>query len=377
MTRVSIVVPTVGRASLATTLDALLAEQRSVAEAEILIVENGPQVAVRDAVSKVAAACPPQTVRYIHDPLPGLLTGRHRGALEAKGDLLVFVDDDTEVGPGWLKAIVHTFADDTVQLAGGPSLPRYEVPPPPWVEAFRRPTPYGGWALGDLSLLDLGDRLLDIDANWIWGLNFAIRRQALLDLGGFHPDILPDHLQHFQGDGETGLTMKANERGYRAVYQPWAVVYHHIPRTRLTPEYFERRAFFQGVCDSFTHIRRARGIDLLHRDGPWESRLARLTREALRVAAYARHPVRHGWNFTRRMGARTEAALRALAEDREVRAIKRRVERAYHRGYAFHQEAVRRQPLLLEWVLRPDYWDCRLPSLPSLEGCQRAGTRTA
>ena len=40
---------------------------------------------------------------------------------------------------------------------------------------------------------------------------------------------------------------------------------------------------------------------------------------------------------------------------------------AYHAGYAYHQTQVRESPELLAWVLKPDYWDGRLPSLDGAE----------
>jgi hypothetical protein len=42
-------------------------------------------------------------------------------------------------------------------------------------------------------------------------------------------------------------------------------------------------------------------------------------------------------------------------------ALKERAYWAYRKGYAFHQREVRRDPKLLEWVLRKDYWDYALP----------------
>jgi len=43
----------------------------------------------------------------------------------------------------------------------------------------------------------------------------------------------------------TGLTMKAFAQGYKAVFTPGATVYHFISASRITPEYFERRAYYQ------------------------------------------------------------------------------------------------------------------------------------
>jgi GT2 family glycosyltransferase len=50
-------------------------------------------------------------------------------------------------------------------------------------------------------------------------------KDTLFALSGFHPDCVPANLQQFQGDGETGLSIKAREKGYRAIYQPKALLH--------------------------------------------------------------------------------------------------------------------------------------------------------
>jgi hypothetical protein len=353
--RVSVVLPTSGRArSLAGTLPTVLTQSLPAGDFEVIVVENGVAAGAERAVRKAARRDPGRSLRYVHDPTPGLLTGRHRGALEARGEILVFADDDIDADPGWLAAIVDAFADPTVHLVGGRNLPRYEAPPPAWVEGFWYTPPYGGRACVYLSLLDLGDAGLDIHANYVWGLNFSIRRATLFELGGFHPDNIPDHLQQFQGDGETGLTEKATARGLRAVYRPAALVHHRIPAARLTVSYFRRRAFYQGVCDSFTAIRSE------------PSSVARLQPgEAPRASARPdRGPASVEPGPLARLAALVRSRLHppAVPTHAEVEA---EFQAAYRAGHDFHQNAVRGNPQLLAWVLRDDYWDYRLPQIGS------------
>lgn len=71
-------------------------------------------------------------------------------------------------------------------------------------------------------------------------------------------------MQHFQGDGETGLTQKANANGYKAIYQPKALVFHQVLKQRMTYEYFDHRYFHQGICDSYSEIRRNNGQLILN-----------------------------------------------------------------------------------------------------------------
>lgn len=358
--KVSCCIPTLNRSDvLARAVRSLLKQMVAPEHFEILILDNSSSDNTRLTVEEIIRENPRYHVRYILEPEPGLLSGRHRGALESNGEILVFVDDDVEVSEGWLRAILEAFEDPVVQLVGGPSLPRYQADPPHWLESFWTTTPYGGRICGALSLLDLGENALEVDPNYIWGLNFAIRRHALFILGGFHPDCVPDALQHFQGDGETGLTMKAHARGFKAVFNPGALVYHFVPASRMTPEYFERRAYYQGVCDSYSRIRREGGVSGARLDVVGTS----LYRQARRLIGRS---IRRAGQIcelgTTKMPAAAQTAAN-VANDVEVVVLQQCGQRAYKAGFEFHQNAVRRNSELLAWVLRPDYWDYRLPSL--------------
>jgi len=341
---VSIIIPTLNRsATLHDTLVSLASLDHDAAAYEILVVDNGSTDYTGELVDRFISSTPSHRIRYYYEPEPGLLSGRHKGALKAKGDILVFIDDDIIADAGWLNAIVRTFEDPTVHLVGGPSLPKYETAPPEWLEIF--------WfrngavsTCGSLSLQDQGSKIIEVDPTWVWGLNFAIRKSTLFETGGFHPDSIPKHLQRFQGDGETGLSLKIRQRGLKAVYQPEALVYHQIPAQRLTIEYFEDRMFFQGVCDSYTKIRE-----------PHFNVNAKNQRNGLDWKL----PLRKA----RQIGGRI---YRKLTRDPYAE-IRRRIQDAYRAGFAFHQNEVANDPELLKWVLKPDYWDYKLPRATEME----------
>jgi glucosyl-dolichyl phosphate glucuronosyltransferase len=353
--KLSCCIPTFNRSrSLATAIRSLCDQTLEPASWEILIVDNGSSDNTRGETESIMREMPHHRIRYLFEPEPGLLSGRHRGALESNGEILVFLDDDIEAAPGYLHAILDAFEDPAVQLVGGPNLPRYESEPPAWVESFWSTTPYGGRMCGFLSLLDLGGNAIEVHPNYIWGLNFAIRRRALFDLGGFHPDCIPDALQHFQGDGETGLTMKAFAQGYKAVFTPEATVYHFISASRMTPEYFERRAYYQGVCDSYSRIRRAGRVTKVQWHLAITSQFWRARELAGAAVRRAKRP------HVRRKAATTQRETSPVS-DTQVLAIQQRIQRAYKAGFEFHRDAVSRKPELLAWVLRSDYWDYHLP----------------
>src|SRR4029077_15714003 len=105
-----------------------------------------------------------------------------------------------------------------VALVGGPSLPEYEVEPPEWLESLWHYDADGRRTLGALSLIDSGPAIRPEDPIYIWGLNFSIRREVFVKCGGFHPDTVPAPLQRYQGDGETGLSLKLKAAGFRTLY---------------------------------------------------------------------------------------------------------------------------------------------------------------
>ena len=356
--KLSCCIPTLNRSqSLATTIRSLCNQTLRPDSYEILAVDNGSSDDTRGETESVMRESPHHRIRYLLEPEPGLLSGRHRGALESDGEILVFLDDDIEATAGYLHAILDAFQDPAVQLVGGANLPNYESEPPAWVESFWSTTPYGGRMCVFLSLLDLGGNTIEIHPNYILGLNFAIRRRALFNLGGFHPDCVPDALQQFQGDGETGLTMKAFAQGYKAVFTPGARVYHFISASRMTPEYFERRAYYQGVCDSYSRIRREGRVTKMQWHLVFTSQFRR-TRQLARAAV--RRAKRLYVREFRRIATATQGET-SPANDMQVVAIQQRVQRAYQAGFEFHRDAVSRNPELLAWVLRSDYWDYHLP----------------
>jgi glycosyltransferase involved in cell wall biosynthesis len=305
-------------------LDSLLDAVRGSRDYEILVVDNGSTDGTRQLVKTQATR--DKSLRYVSEPVPGLLSGRHRGALDSSGDICVFLDDDVLLGPNWLGALADAFRDPAVGMVGGPSRPLYESNVPDWLDEFFIDDGAGRMCTW-LSLIDSGSQVIPTDPRNIWGLNFSIRRRTLFEHGGFHPDNTPKQYQRFQGDGEYGLTMKVHAAAVAALYHPDAAVEHITPAARLTRDYFERRAFYQGVCDSYSNIRRVRKV--------------------IRSRPSVRERIGNIW--------------RELRSPRRESPMKRATARAYRAGFDFHQREVDRDPALLDWVLRPDYWDYRFP----------------
>lgn len=243
--RVSIIIPTVGKLPL---LDKLLLSLRenSTSPGEILIVDNTRESIQR--YSQIKNKYNDLDLQVTQEPRNGLHFARHAGALAAKSDLLVYIDDDVICPKGWLEKLLDPFHDPSVACVGGKTVGKFEVPPPGWVKDFP----------AYLSLLDLGGEERDISfpQETLFGCNFAVRKDVLLAVGGFNPDGFSNPAYYwYRGDGETGLQRKIYQVMRRMVYSPDAWLYHQIPASRLTEEYLIKRAQTQAVSDGFSYYR--------------------------------------------------------------------------------------------------------------------------
>lgn len=342
MIKHSIIIPTAGRpTAIKAAIESVLAVQPEDFAAELIVVDNNTN---EELAADLFAYCQKwhDRLRYVREPAPGLSAARHRGAADAQGEWLTFLDDDVEVSSTWLHSIQNAFVDPIVAMVGGPSIPRFTSTIPAWFWDFFSKTPYGGWMNPWLSLLDIGKDVQDIDPNYIWGLNFSIRKQVMYKCGGFHLDLVPAEYQRWQGDGETGLTMKVKEFGFKARYVQGALLYHLCGPERLNIDYFMKRAFYQGVCNSYTLIRSEKLSSFTIQGGQSSS-------------------IRH---FFRSIAGRVLKQLWSGSPwANEAKIVKYLSNKAEQDGWRFHQNEIANDPKLLEWVRRHDYFETDLREL--------------
>jgi glycosyltransferase involved in cell wall biosynthesis len=330
---VSIIIPTFNRAQqLKKTLQSLLDLNLSKLDYEVLVIDNGSTDETESVCLFFINRVEEFNLRYIYDAEPGLLTGRHRGAAESLGEILTFIDDDIIVSSTWLKTIIQVMdSNKGVDLLTGPCLPMYERYPPDWINYFWKYDENKKY-LFPLSLLDFGAEPQNIHPNFVWGLNFTIRKSCFLELGGFNPDSMPPDLLQFVGDGETGLTAKAFEKNKIAYYHPDVLVYHVVPQSRLTIDYFKKRYFFQGVANSFTKFRKLS----------------------------TNHKISVENNFKIKLYAFLSTFC-SIGNNKQNNNIYNRIKNEEKEGYLFHRTHYRKSSKVRDWVHKNDYLEYKLP----------------
>ena len=244
--KISAIIPTYNRPR--TLLQALRSlQEQTLSDFEILVVDNAADSEVEKMVAEFNLTAK-HLGCYVSEPQLGLHNARHTSARMAKGNILVFTDDDATFDPGWLHAYAKAFAEHPeMAAAGGPVRPTWEASPPEWLLEFMGDAK----TFGILSLMEPYNEFRLDPKGFFFGVNMAIRRDVLFEVGGFNPESFGDI---WLGDGESGLNRRLWRQGMLVGYVPEALVYHHIPPQRMTVEYFCRRMANAGGCTGYARF---------------------------------------------------------------------------------------------------------------------------
>ncbi|RLP93708.1 glycosyltransferase family 2 protein [Micromonospora sp. CV4] len=158
---ISIVVPTLGRPSLAILLDALAGQLAELPEVELLLIDDRRDDTGELAVPGALAAY----TKVLHGRGAGPAAARNLGWLDSCGRWVAFLDDDVVPAPDWARRLRDDLA--VADRVGG--VQGVVVVPLP---AGRRPT---DWERGTAGLAE---------GRWITA-DMAYRRAALAAVGGF------------------------------------------------------------------------------------------------------------------------------------------------------------------------------------------------
>lgn len=211
---------------------------------EVLVVDNNScdrtAAVVRDADPALAP-------RYVLEPEQGLAVARNRALREARGELLLWLDDDVEVQAGWLAAYLEAAAAySEAAFFGGPIRPVFLAPAPAWLTSNMD-------ELGSaFAARDLGDTASAIGELRCapFGANMAIRKAAIL-ARGFDPR-LGRHGSTLLAAEERRLFAALLDAGLRGRWVPPAAVDHLMPADRLTLDYVRR--YFHGLGRSSVRL---------------------------------------------------------------------------------------------------------------------------
>ena len=250
---ITVAICTYNRASsLRRTLDALAAmEVPSDAAWELVIVNNNSTDDTDEVISKYRDRLP---VRAEFERQPGQSNARNHAIGAARGDYILWTDDDVVVEPGWLSAYRDAFCRwPGAAVFGGRIIPRLEPPVPKWIAESIAVLggPYAARDFGDqvqpLSIAE--DRLP-------FGANFAVRAREQRAFQ-YNPNLGLTPNRRRLGD-ETDVITRILEAGGGGYWLPTAIVNHYIGRERQSIRYIAN--FCEGWAESEAYRTAASGL---------------------------------------------------------------------------------------------------------------------
>lgn len=211
--RVSIVIPVYNQAVHTLACLRALAGHPPAAACEILVVDDGSSDETATWMPQIAG------LRYHRRAANGgFIAACNDGAARARGDYLVFLNNDTLPQPGWLDALLATFEARPLAGLAGAQL----------VYPDGRLQEAGGVVFGDGSAWNYGrfespddPRYACVrDADYCSGAAIMVPTALFREVGGFDTRYAPAYYE------DTDLAFAIRARGRRVLYQPASRVVH-------------------------------------------------------------------------------------------------------------------------------------------------------
>ncbi|HIL56790.1 MAG TPA: glycosyltransferase family 2 protein [Rhodothermales bacterium] len=206
---------------------------------EVVVADN----ASTDGTVEWLAAHHPGVVVARHEENLLFAEGNNRAVPQATGDVLVFLNNDVEVPPDWLRPLVAALAERPDVAAVQPKL----------LQLDRQSFEYAGAAGGFLDRYgfpftrgrlfehleaDRGQYDAPRDVTWATGAALAVRRDAFEAAGGFDPTF-EMHME------EIDLCWRLWRSGWRVRCEPTSEAYHlggaSLPRGSARKTYYNYR----------------------------------------------------------------------------------------------------------------------------------------
>ena len=200
---------------------------------EIVLVDNNCTDNTHGVCEQFAAAHKEVSFRYVIEPEQGLSAARNKGIKEAKGDIIIYVDDDALVDTDYIRQYAEHFATyPETMAAGGPIEPLYESKEPSWMSPYTKAL-LTAW-------MNYGTQVREYpNGRYPGGGNAAYRKEVFERVGLFNTEL-----------GRKGNLLLASEEkdifdkmkalGMKVLYLPAPVLHHCIPQTKLEEDYFNR-----------------------------------------------------------------------------------------------------------------------------------------
>lgn len=223
--KVSIVVPTFRRPDvLRQTLAALVKLDYPRENYEIIVVDDGSE----DATPQVVEAFQSEFANLIYHSQPnsGVATARNSGAKIARGEILIFNDDDIVAEASVIERHLRNLAEFGKCLING----HWEFTPE--MTSYLENTPFGQfrlqtevWVKTAIERKSLRENCYE--PSGVTACHLGVRREDFWQIGGF------DEQFPYAGCEDQEFSMRASQKGYKFIYDNDIRLWHNDHRLNL------------------------------------------------------------------------------------------------------------------------------------------------
>ncbi len=186
------------------------------------------------------------SVEYIKENFPdvrlieldrnyGFAKANNIGVKNARGEYIVFLNNDAIVSKGWLQALLDVMSDNSIGVSGSKLL-FYDFPEKINSAGANIVFNGGGYDIGFMEE-DRGQYNITTERGAVCAASMMLRRDEFLRLGGFDDS----YFMYFE---DIDLCWRYWLSGYRVVYVPDSVVYHRFGGTTGVDRHTPLRVFY-------------------------------------------------------------------------------------------------------------------------------------
>lgn len=237
----SIIIPSYnGSALLRKSLTTWAKQTLSQEEYEVWVVDNNSQEDIRAVVE----SCDQPNIHYLLEITPGATAARHAGAKAAKGEYLVFADNDGLYNLECLEEILKVYkANPKCEAVACKIDIQWDGVEPDWIAPYK-------YLLGQLNY---GDEVRYSTDFYLNGGIMSVRKSTFERLGGFNPDLVGPYLI---GDGDLGFVRKLHAEKALIGWTPKAHMWHMQQVAKHGSEAgIALHCYNNGIADSYALYR--------------------------------------------------------------------------------------------------------------------------
>lgn len=223
-------------------LKSIADNEYGVNEYEIVLINNNSTDDTEAECDRFRKDFPQIDFNSFVEKQQGLSYARNRGIAEAKGDILVYVDDDATVNKEYLSTIAVFFEQNMdAMAAGGAIYPVYETHEPAWISKYTKTL--------ITAYKDEGNKIIRLKGKkFPSGGNAAYRKEVFRSIGGFNTELGRKGTSLISGE-EKAVFDKMKALDMPVFYLPNMILYHIIPAHKLTKEYFDNLTLSIGKSE--------------------------------------------------------------------------------------------------------------------------------